>query len=105
MSSHLNNQLIQFLEECEILTFDDDSQTYNYIFNTVQYQLESDVFTLLVNAIVENWVKEGILDMCQFQNTFSMSLDAVVAMVRELVLQWLEVLLRSNIYSYGRENV
>ncbi|KAF8455299.1 hypothetical protein BGX38DRAFT_1327975 [Terfezia claveryi] len=107
MPSDVMHQLIHFLKKWNIFTFDDHNQTYHCSFREVEYGLAGGVMIFVVNIIVDNWVCKGIRDMRDFQTTFGMSLEDVVAMVRRQVEETLRVML-ANQHSYvgsGRENV
>ncbi|RPB22213.1 hypothetical protein L211DRAFT_850767 [Terfezia boudieri ATCC MYA-4762] len=84
---HLNSQLIQSLKKCKVLSFNRVKMKYYCHFPTVKYEFDwaSSAIILMANAIVEDWVCKGIQDMSDFQdqNTFRMSPDDVVAMVKK----------------------
>ena len=83
----LRIKLTQYLQKYNIVTFNDSDQTYYWRFLATDHKLQDDKFSRFLDGIVGMWVQDGITDLTDFQTMRGMSLDEVVAMIRDLAWQ------------------
>ncbi|KAF8431654.1 hypothetical protein BGX38DRAFT_1277168 [Terfezia claveryi] len=81
---NLRRQILQFLQNYEIITEDDEGQ-YKWHFGGSEYKVSKDLVTRLVNAIVVGCVHEGMTEIMDFQTKLHMSLEEVIRTVQRQV--------------------
>ncbi|KAF8433064.1 hypothetical protein BGX38DRAFT_1276319 [Terfezia claveryi] len=77
-------ELIQFLQEYNFVHYDDTTPGTRWCI-LKSSRIELKMFQNLVNLIVQEWMRQGITKMTQFETRKGMKLREVVVMVREHV--------------------
>ncbi|KAF8432322.1 hypothetical protein BGX38DRAFT_1276810 [Terfezia claveryi] len=75
----LGSELLGFLNIYDFLTWDEGTG----LWILMDARLMEEMLEILISAIVEDWMEDGITTMSEFETLKGMNLDEVVAMVEE----------------------
>ncbi|KAF8442675.1 hypothetical protein BGX38DRAFT_1272146 [Terfezia claveryi] len=82
---NLRRQILEFLHNYHILTKVNDD-LYHWHYMGQEYNVDKDVVTRVINAILEKWMREeGIEDIVDFETKRAMTWQQVIWMISDLV--------------------